>query len=157
MTNCWRKGVGNEPSTSSVPGSHHQAALPVVAPADDRLAIQQRGRASRARETKPPRLSGSVARGGGRRAGTENDRAAPEGGSSTTHQDLGGVRLYTVTAGFGGPDARAGQRRLHRACGTHFVYRGMRNRQNASLKRPVCGGLPAETAGSLYHGGGLSQ
>ena len=54
-------------------------------------------------------------------------------------------------------DSRTGRRRLHRAQRTGGADRRMRNGQDPSGDRTVRGGVPAETAGALHHGGGAGQ
>ncbi len=53
-----------------------------------------------------------------------------------------------------GQDARTRGRWVSRTRRTHSVHRGMRDGENSSFDRAVCGGLPAEETSAVRHSGG---
>ena len=62
--------------------------------------------------------------------------------------------LHAVTECVRGQDAGARRGRVSRTRRTHPVHRGMRDGENPSSDRAVCGGLPAEETSAVRHGGG---
>src|SRR6266581_7104137 len=121
------------------------------------VAMCATGGTSRAGTADAPGLSGGPAGERTGRAGTEDDRTPPARRAAAADEDAGRVRLQPIAEGVSFGDPGTGEWGLPWARRAGDFSRRARDRENAPLDRAVRGGVPAEAARALHHGGGPGE
>src|SRR5258708_5663006 len=152
-----RRGEFNECDLRCGTTSSDSAVCQATAAVDLGRTVCAGGRASDKGKEKPSQLSGSIAGGRGRRAGTQHSSAADSRGSFSQSEDAGRVRVFPCPVHSSNSGTASGRRRLLESQRTGHSSGRSRHRQDALGGGSGRGCLPTEKTSALHDRGAVGE
>src|SRR5258708_5368718 len=146
-----RRGEFNECDLRCGTTSSDSAVCQATAAVDLRRTVRAGGRASGKGKEEPSQLSGSIAGGRGRRAGTQHGSAADSRSPFSQSEDAGRVRVFPCPVYSSNSGAASGGRWLLESQRAGHSSGRSRHGQDALGDRSRRGCLPAEKTSALHH------